>query len=84
MSQQNNNSGGGIGLLGAVFIVFLVLKLVGTIDWSWWWVFAPLWAPLVIGLTLVGVVFLFAGIGYLIVGGCDMIAKKLTKKKLKR
>ena len=33
-----------IGLDVAVFIVFLVLKLVGTIDWSWWWVTCPLWA----------------------------------------
>ena len=33
----------GFGLLGIVFIVFLVLKLTGHIDWSWWWVTAPLW-----------------------------------------
>lgn len=44
----------------AVFIVFLVLKLIGTITWSWWWVTAPLWIPAalfvalwMIGLTLV-------------------------------
>jgi hypothetical protein len=30
-----------------VFIVFLVLKLTGTISWSWWWVTAPLWGPAV-------------------------------------
>ena len=24
-----------------VFLVFLVLKLCGTIDWSWWYVCAP-------------------------------------------
>lgn len=41
------------GLLSAVFIVFLVLKLTGTVDWSWWWVTAPLWIPL-------GLVILFA------------------------
>lgn len=26
----------------AVWLVFLVLKLCGTIDWSWWWVNLPL------------------------------------------
>lgn len=26
-----------------LFIVFLVLKLTGQINWSWWWVTAPLW-----------------------------------------
>lgn len=23
--------------------VFVTLKLLGTIHWSWWWVFSPLW-----------------------------------------
>ncbi|UJD20903.1 membrane protein [Mycobacterium phage Zimmer] len=32
--------------LGIVlFIVFLVLKLTEVIDWSWWWVAAPIWIP---------------------------------------
>tara|TARA_R110000772_G_scaffold107206_1_gene209429 strand:+ start:3779 stop:3979 length:201 start_codon:yes stop_codon:yes gene_type:complete len=44
--SDNNNSGGGIGLCGVLFIVFLVLKLCGVIAWSWWWVSAPLWIPL--------------------------------------
>jgi hypothetical protein len=26
-----------------VLPVFLVLKLAGAIDWSWWWVLSPLW-----------------------------------------
>jgi hypothetical protein len=33
----------GIGLFGATFLVFLVLKLTGYITWSWWWITAPLW-----------------------------------------
>lgn len=32
-----------IGIVGAMFIAFLVLKLAGVIAWSWWWVTAPLW-----------------------------------------
>lgn len=53
MSESNNNSSsGGIGFAGLLFIVFLVLKLTNVIDWSWWWVTAPLWA----GLALVLVV----------------------------
>lgn len=45
---------GGISLGTVLFIVFLVLKLTETIDWSWWWVTAPLWIPigLVIALTV--------------------------------
>jgi len=33
----------GISLPVLVFLVFLALKLTGSIDWSWWWIAAPLW-----------------------------------------
>lgn len=49
MSAQNSNSGG-ITFSGILFLVFLVLKLVGTINWSWWWVTSPLWIVAVITL----------------------------------
>ena len=26
-----------------IFIVFLILKLTHTIDWSWWWITLPIW-----------------------------------------
>ncbi len=35
----------GISLMLALFLVFLTLKLVGVITWSWWWVTSPLWIP---------------------------------------
>lgn len=33
---------GANSIFDLTFIVFLVLKLTGTIDWSWWWVTAPI------------------------------------------
>lgn len=53
--MSDNRSGGGIDLGTLLFIVFLVLKLCGVIAWSWWWVTAPLWIPilLVIILTII-------------------------------
>lgn len=30
---------------------FIGLKLGGGIDWSWWWVFLPLWLPLALLLS---------------------------------
>jgi len=27
---------------GALFLLLLALKLTNTIDWSWWWVTAPI------------------------------------------
>jgi hypothetical protein len=41
----------GMELLEILLIVFVILKLVGTIDWSWWWVLSPLLIP--IGLLIV-------------------------------
>ena len=35
----------GLTFLDALTIVFIVLKLCNVIDWSWWWVLAPLWMP---------------------------------------
>lgn len=32
-----------ISFCTTLFLIFLVLKLVGTITWSWWWVTSPLW-----------------------------------------
>lgn len=51
--------GSGMGLSSTLFIVFLVLKLTETIDWSWWWVTAPLWIPITVffGVLLLFVVF---------------------------
>lgn len=39
--KENNN--GGIGFVGVLTIVFIVLKLLGKIAWSWWWVLSPIW-----------------------------------------
>lgn len=38
----------GTGPLDLVTIAFVILKLCKVIDWSWWWVFSPLWIPLAI------------------------------------
>ena len=35
-----------------LFIVFLVLKLCHVIEWSWWFVTAPLWIPLLLVLII--------------------------------
>ena len=56
-----SSSGGGISVLGLLGIVFIVLKLVGVIAWSWWWVLAPFWIPLAIVLVF-GLVWLIVGL----------------------
>jgi hypothetical protein len=53
--MANNNTSNGLGLGTVLFIVFLILKLTGTIDWSWWWVTSPLWIPLALGVVVMGI-----------------------------
>jgi len=52
MATNNTSSGAGTGFSGLLAIVFIVLKLLGVINWSWWWVLAPIWIPLVIVLLI--------------------------------
>ena len=57
-NEVNISIGGGFS--GLLFIAFLILKLCNVINWSWWWVTAPLWMPLafVIVVSIVCVIVL--------------------------
>jgi hypothetical protein len=58
--MANESKSGGLGIGMVLFIVFLVLKLTGTIDWSWWWVASPLWIPFVAAVVILGIVGVIA------------------------
>ena len=61
--NKNQESSSGQFLLIGVFLIFLTLKLCGVIDWSWWWITAPLWIPFAFGIVLfVGVAVLWGTI----------------------
>ena len=53
MNIINNNSSGGIGFAGLLTIVFIVLKLLGKIDWSWWWVLSPIWISIFLVVVII-------------------------------
>lgn len=40
-NSKNTTVSGGISFTGLLTIVFIVLKLLNIINWSWWWVLAP-------------------------------------------
>jgi hypothetical protein len=50
----------GISLDVILFVVFLILKLTGHIDWSWLWVTSPPWIPfaIVLGFMIFWIVIL--------------------------
>lgn len=66
MSSNRNSSSSGIEICGVLTIVFVVLKLVGVINWSWLWVSCPLW----IDILLTVIVFVIIA-----------IIDKMTRKK---
>ena len=56
--MSKSNSSGGIGVTGCLLILFITLKLLGVIHWSWWWVLAPLWMSTGLVLGIVGICLL--------------------------
>lgn len=57
-NNSSNSTAGGIEFAGVLTIVFVVLKLCGVIHWSWLWVLAPLWIPIVIALLILLIVII--------------------------
>lgn len=66
MACPSNHSSGGIGLAGVLLVVFVILKLVGVINWSWWWVTAPLWGSVALLFLVVALVLGVAAIASLL------------------
>lgn len=62
MNNGTQATGGGIGILGLLGVVFIVLKLCGVIDWSWWWVTAPFWGGIAIAIVVIIICFIVVGI----------------------
>lgn len=49
---MNNTSSTAPSLPVLLLVLFIGLKLTGSIDWSWWWVLSPLWIPLSIAFII--------------------------------
>lgn len=62
--------GGTLSLLG---IAFVVLKLVGVIDWSWWYVTLPFYGP---SAALLAIAAVLAVIGGLFLGAARLVNGK--------
>lgn len=63
--DKNTTVYAGSGISGLLGLAFIILKLCGVIDWSWWWVTAPFWIPLgLFILILVVTIIVSAIIGY--------------------
>jgi len=52
----------GPGVLSLLGVIFVVLKLLGYINWSWWFVLLPFWGPIVVALAFLLIVGLILAI----------------------
>ena len=62
----------GLGFFDVLGIVFIVLKLMNIITWSWWWVLAPIW----IQIAVVGVIAFMVVILMMIIHLIEKAEKK--------
>ena len=69
--QKQHISSTRISFTGLLTIVFIALKLMHYIDWSWWWVLVLLWAP----VALLAAIFAIAGLVLLAIKLADMRGK---------
>lgn len=55
MSDKSSSSEVSVGLTSLLTLLFIGLKLTGYINWSWWWVLAPIWITVAIALIAMAV-----------------------------
>ena len=53
MENKSTTTVSGIGFSGLLTIVFIVLKLIGVINWRWIWVLSPIWISIVLTIILI-------------------------------
>jgi len=58
----SSSSSSGTGFVGLLTIVFIVLKLTGYIQWSWFWVLSPMVFSIGLVLSIVGFCLIMAAI----------------------
>jgi hypothetical protein len=60
MGSTTTNNYTFMGFFEVLTLIFVVMKILGYITWSWWWVFAPVIAHVAIGLAAIAVVLIIA------------------------
>ena len=50
--RSNNRNSGGMDFIGWLQLAFVILKIIGAIHWSWFWVLSPFWGWFLIAFIL--------------------------------
>lgn len=62
MEKSNNSGSFGGGFLGILTLIFVIAKIAGLIDWSWWWVFSPIWIGVPAVFVIVIIIVIIAAV----------------------
>lgn len=76
MNNNANTTRGGLNLSVTLLVIFVVLKLIKVINWSWWWVISPLWITWAAYLGIALIVTISVAIK-------EMLFKRKRKRKNK-
>ena len=56
MDNKSKKRSKGMGLCGSLVILFIILKIMDIISWSWLWVFSPIWITLITCVVAFGLI----------------------------
>ncbi len=80
-SVRTKISSSGSSFCGMLTILFIALKLIGHIEWSWFWVLSPLWIPFCFIFGIIGLVVVIVALAF----GCYCLFnlyKGMKRKKV--
>lgn len=46
------------GIMTGLTFIFVIAKIWGKIDWSWWWVLSPIWISAIIAVFILIIVLI--------------------------
>jgi hypothetical protein len=79
--SKAQTAGVSISFGGLLTIVFVAAKLWGKIDWSWWWVCSPIWAPPAAVLSVCATIAIVAGLVWCIASVVQLLASALRGRR---
>lgn len=53
--DKKSYASSGLGFTSVLQLIFITLKLLKMIDWSWLWVLAPTWISILVVLLAIGI-----------------------------
>lgn len=58
--NEKQSFGSGMTFSGLLTLIFITLKLLGKINWSWYWVLSPIWISYIVFFLIMGLIVIIA------------------------